>query len=125
MVGSQMNNISSQPKSPRPYVGDVSPTNYNHISKQDDKACGDAEAPVNREISELQGQINKLKDVLQEVYNHIEQVASPSTPTDKNCKEACVPYKVVSPVAERIQATRSVIEEMISHAREIFSRLEV
>jgi hypothetical protein len=88
--------------------------------------CGDTEGVVNREISELQREINLLKEVTCEIYTRVEQVAVPGpksdcSDSDKNCK----PYSIVSPVAERLRATRSVIEEMVSNAKELLGRLEV
>lgn len=122
-----MNNAYQQSKSARPLSGDDSPTISNRISSINRVKANsvDAESQVNREISELQGEINNLGEILNCIYNRIEQVSSPEAPTDTNCKTPCEAYKVVSPVADRIRTLRDNILRMTVEARDRLSRLEI
>lgn len=84
-----------------------------------------SEGVVNQEISDLQMAINRLKEILVSIYSQIEQVSLPGLKTVTDSKNSAEPYRPISPVAERIRATRSVIHEMVEKAQEVHSRLEV
>lgn len=84
-----------------------------------------SEGVVNQEISDLQVEINRLKEVLGSIYSQIEQVSVPGLKAGAESKDVPEPYRPISPVAERIRATRSVIHEMVEKAQEVRSRLEV